>query len=42
MEDVSTINVFHLEYYYLLGSSLLAAFFVLLMTPTFWSGWVGD
>jgi len=39
MEEVSTINVFHLDYYYLLGSSLLGAFFVLLMTPTFWGGW---
>jgi hypothetical protein len=39
MEEVSTINVFHLECYYFLGSSLLGAFFVLLMTPTFWGGW---
>ena len=39
MEEVSTINVFHSEYHYLLGSSLLGAFFVLLVAPTFWGGW---
>jgi Protein of unknown function (DUF3176) len=39
MEEISTVNVFHSEYHYLLGSSLLGAFFVLLVAPTFWGWW---
>jgi hypothetical protein len=37
MLELSSINVFHSEYHYLLGSSLLSAFFVLLVAPTFWA-----
>lgn len=33
------VNVFHSEYYYLLGSSLLGALFVLLVAPMFWGWW---
>jgi hypothetical protein len=39
MLQLSSINVFHSEYHYLLGSSLLSAFFVLLVAPTFWGWW---
>jgi hypothetical protein len=33
------VNVFHSEYHYLLGSSLLGASFVLLVAPMFWGWW---
>ncbi|KAE9377308.1 hypothetical protein N431DRAFT_331034 [Stipitochalara longipes BDJ] len=39
MLESSSVNVFHSEYRYLLGSSLLGAFFVLLVAPTFWGWW---
>lgn len=39
MLELSSINVFHSEYHYLLGSSLLSVFFVLLVAPTFWGWW---
>jgi hypothetical protein len=39
MMEVTNINVFHSEYHYLLGSSLLGALFVLLVAPTFWGWW---
>jgi hypothetical protein len=39
MQDTTTINVFHSEYRYLLGSSLLSALFVLLVAPIFWGWW---
>jgi hypothetical protein len=39
MLELSSINVFHSEYHYLLGSSLLSTFFVLLVAPTFWGWW---
>jgi hypothetical protein len=39
MLESSSVNVFHSEYRYLLGSSLLGAFFVLLVAPIFWGWW---
>lgn len=39
MVEDSMVNVFHSEYRYLLGSSLLGALFVLLVAPTFWGWW---
>jgi hypothetical protein len=39
MHETSNINVFHSEYRYLVGSSLLSAMFVLLVAPIFWGWW---
>lgn len=39
MLESTSVNVFHSEYRYLLGSSLLGALFVLLVAPTFWGWW---
>jgi Protein of unknown function (DUF3176) len=39
LQENSNINVFHSEYKYLLGSSLLSAMFVLLVAPIFWGWW---
>ena len=39
MQETATINVFHSDYGFLIGSSLLSAIVVLLIAPTFWGWW---